>query len=172
MGYILAKNLKVNKNTGVISGEFASSNVWGANDRHIYTYGEDIYQDEDGGRTPILKYAYFILDIVSGMLQGNLGKYKHICIPQYYEEIYKRDKNTTADEAVIKTYLKYKDLIEKQLKTSYIIKIDGQFLISFTKKYIKYGMFKEKAKKFYASTLSNITKTLDINNIDYEVIEL
>ena len=74
MSYTLAKNLRVSKTTGVISGEFAESNVTDYAGRRCYEYVEDIYNNKEGTRTPIEKYSRFIYDIMAGNMQGSLGK--------------------------------------------------------------------------------------------------
>lgn len=128
MSYTLVKNLKVNKKTGVISGEFAESNVTDYAGRRIYEKVEDIYNNKEGTRSPLEKYSRFIFDVISGGLQGSLGKYNRLSVSNYYNDCqYFMAKYPDKDPYVL-TYNKYEDFIEKQLKSeskNYIVKFNS-----------------------------------------------
>ena len=55
MSYYLVKNLRVNKETGVVSGDFADSNTFDYYNKHIYEHLGDIYHATEGQRSPFRK---------------------------------------------------------------------------------------------------------------------
>lgn len=133
MGFTLVKNLRVNKETGVVSGDFADSNTFDYYNKHIYEHLKDIYQDKEGKRNPLQKYSRFISDIIAGNIQGSIGKYSKLSIPNYYDDLsyFMRESENTKEDPFVLTYLKYKDEINKTLtdKPEYIIKINNNFYL-------------------------------------------
>lgn len=127
MSYTLAKNLRVNKKTGIISGDFAENNVTDWDGKHIYKHREDIYQKEDGTRSSIEKYSRFIYDVLSGNLQGSLGKYNKLAITNFYTDVEYFRREYPDKDAYVLTYNKYQNEIENELKSNpeYIIKLDN-----------------------------------------------
>lgn len=163
MSYYLVKNLRVNKETGVVSGDFADSNTYDYYNKHIYEHLNDIYQDKEGKRTPLQKYSRFISDIIAGNIQGSIGKYAKLSIPNYYDDLYyfMRENENTKEDPYSLTYLKYKEEIEKTLteKPEYIIKINNDFYLQKLNKktYIPTYM-KENAKLFAETDFNRIKK--------------
>ena len=164
MSYYLVKNLRVNKETGVVSGDFADSNTFDYYNKHIYEHLEDIYQDKEEKRSPLQKYSRFISDIIAGNIQGSIGKYGKLSIPNYYDDLsyFMRESENTKEDPYILTYLKYKEEIEKALtkKPEYIIKIDNAFYLQKLNKrtYIP-TYIKENAQLFSESDFNRIKET-------------
>ena len=164
MSYYLVKNLRVNKKTGVVSGDFADSNVFDCYNKHIYEHLKDIYQDKEGKRSPLQKYSRFISDIIAGNIQGSIGKYNKLSIANYYNDLtyfIKENENTGKDPFVL-TYLKYQEEIDKTLtnKPEYIIKINSNFYLQkLNKRTYSSTYIKEKAKLFSKSDFIKIKNT-------------
>lgn len=156
MSYYLVKNLKVNKETGLVSGDFADSNTYDYYNKHIYEYLNDIYQDKEGKRTPLQKYSRFISDIIAGNIQGSIGKYAKLSIPNYYDDLnyFMRENENTKEDPYILTYLKYKDEINKTLteKPEYIIKINNNFYLQKLNKKTYIPTYKEENAKLFAES--------------------
>lgn len=185
MSYYLVKNLRVNKEKGIISGDFADSNIFDYNNKHVYKHFDDIYQDEEGKRSPLQKYSRFISDIIAGNLQGSIGKYTKLSIPNYFNDLnyFKKENESTDKDPFVLTYLKYKEEINKTLtdKPEYVIKVDDNSYLkklnkkTYTPTYIKENarLFSEsdfeKIKKAFNNSIAiNINTNEEINLKDYE----
>lgn len=172
MSYTLARNLRVNKKTGVISGEFAESNVTYWNGRHCYSKSEDIYNNKERTRTPEEKYSRFIFDLMAGNLQGSLGKYKNLSfgINNYYEDFDFFCVKYPNDDPFILTYQKYKYVIEEILNSpkDYIVKLNSSyFLEKLNEKSYRYVGDESKACKFSLSDVPKIKRFFDSYNEAY-----
>lgn len=133
MGYTLVKNLKVNKNTGIISGDFADSNTFDWDNKHVYEHLDDIYQDKEGKRSPLQKYSRFISDIIAGNLQDSIGKYNRLSIPNYYNDLsyFMRENENNGEDPFVLTYLKYQEEIEKTLTDNPQYIINEQYYVGY-----------------------------------------
>lgn len=117
MSFLVIKNLRVNKKTGVISGDVADSSITNKQGNYIYHHIEDIYQDKEKTRTPLEKYAQFIYDVIIGRIKVSSKKYdklKHK-INNYYDDCSFYATNNNGNPYVL-TYLKYKRGIDNFLK--------------------------------------------------------
>lgn len=100
MGYYYIKNIKIDKNNNVISGDLADSN-WRPLE---YNHYDDLYS----GDTFEKKYANFIYNVVSGNLHPMASnKYNKIMMNSklcnYYDDAH--------DIGELETYRKYKEVV-------------------------------------------------------------
>ena len=169
MGFTLVKNLRVNKETGVVSGDFADSNTFDYYNKHIYEHLKDIYQDKEGKRNPLQKYSRFISDIIAGNIQGSIGKYSKLSIPNYYDDLsyFMRESENTKEDPFVLTYLKYKDEINKTLtdKPEYIIKINNNFYLQKLNKKTYIPTYKKENAQLFAESDFNRIKEAFNNSI-------
>ncbi len=164
MSYSLVKNLKVDEKTGIVSGEFATNNVYNEYGKHEYRYNEDIYQDEEGTFTPLQKYSRFIFDILSGAIQGSVGKYDKLSIKNFCKDVsYFRNQFPNEDPFVL-AYMKYKENIENNLKEKpkYIVKLgENTYLEKLNRRTYRTTSIEEKAHKFFKNDFNIINRCFD-----------
>ena len=164
MSYTLIKNLRVNKLTGVISGELAESNVTDWNGKRIYEYQEDIYQNKEGTRTALEKYSRFISDVLAGNLQGSLGKYNKLSIPNFYTDLHYFMRENKGEDPYVLTYKKYEQEIEKALngKPEYKIKLDtNTYLVKLNERTYRSTWNEQNAKLFSENDFLKIKRSFE-----------
>ena len=164
MSYTLIKNLRVNKLTGVISGELAESNVTDWNGKRIYEYQEDIYQNKEGTRTALEKYSRFISDVLAGNLQGSLGKYNKLSVPNFYTDLHYFMRENNGEDPYVLTYKKYEQEIEKALneKPEYKIKLDqNTYLVKLNEKTYRSTWNEQNAKLFSENDFMKIKRSFE-----------
>lgn len=164
MSYTLIKNLRVNKLTGVISGELAESNVTDWNGKRIYEYQEDIYQNKEGTRTALEKYSRFISDVLAGNLQGSLGKYNKLSIPNFYTDLHYFMRENKGEDPYVLTYKKYEQEIEKALngKPEYKIKLDtNTYLVKLNERTYRSTWNEQNAKLFSENDFMKIKRSFE-----------
>ena len=164
MSYTLIKNLRVNKLTGVISGELAESNVTDWNGKRIYEYQEDIYQNKEGTRTALEKYSRFISDVLAGNLQGSLGKYNKLSIPNFYTDLHYFMRENNGEDPYVLTYKKYEQEIEKALngKPEYRIKLDtNTYLVKLNERTYRNTWNEQNAKLFSENDFLKIKRSFE-----------
>ena len=168
MSYTVAKNLRVNKKTGVISGDFAESNVFDCVGKRCYSHYEDIYNNKEKTRSPIEKYSRFIYDILSGNLQGSLGKYNKLSFSNYYQDRDYFEMKYPEEDSFVMTYKKYEKEIEKRLKSSekdYIVEFNsGLYLSKLNTKTYRTSSYKEKATHFSYEEIPKIKRCFETEN--------
>lgn len=164
MSYTLIKNLRVNKLTGVISGELAESNVTDWNGKRIYEYQEDIYQNKEGTRTALEKYSRFISDVLAGNIQGSLGKYNKLSIPNFYTDLHYFMRENNGEDPYVLTYKKYEQEIEKALngKPEYRIKLDtNTYLVKLNERTYRNTWNEQNAKLFSENDFLKIKRSFE-----------
>ena len=164
MSYTLIKNLRVNKLTGVISGELAESNVTDWNGKRVYSKAEDIYQNKEGTRTPLEKYSRFISDVLAGNLQGSLGKYNKLSIPNFYTDLHYFMRENKGEDPYVLTYKKYEQEIEKALngKPEYKIKLDtNTYLVKLNERTYRSTWNEQNARLFSENDFLKIKRSFE-----------
>lgn len=164
MSYTLIKNLRVNKATGVISGELAESNVTDWNGKRVYSKAEDIYQNKEGTRTALEKYSRFISDVLDGNLQGSLGKYNKLSVPNFYADLHYFMRENKGEDPYVLTYKKYEKEIEKALneKPEYKIKLDqNTYLVKLNEKTYRSTWNEQNAKLFSENDFMKIKRSFE-----------
>lgn len=164
MSYTLIKNLRVSKATGVISGELADSSITDWNGKRVYKYAEDIYQNKEGTRTPLEKYSRFISDVLDGNLQGSLGRYNKLSIPNFYSDLHYFMRESKGEDPYVLTYKKYEQEIEKALneKPEYKIKLDqNTYLVKLNERTYRSTWNEQNARLFSENDFMRIKRSFE-----------
>lgn len=158
MGYLIVKNLKLDKKNNRISGDVADSNVTDYNDNYMYYPTEDIYSSL---KTWEEKYARLVYSVITGGIHiYGSHKLRKIELGTNIKEL-ENYMEEARELGYVGVYNKHKDLIESifKEKREYIIKFteDKGYLRKIDTRNYYLTLIPENAKKYTKGEIGKIS---------------